>query len=312
MARPIRNLDPEKIRLMTIRTENAQLLMKPSKGVDNVNNLIGGIVGRYQKKTNITIFAYTFTSNHYHILYKANDGNSWLFAQNINREIAKRVNMRLNRSGHFWQRRYSEQIVLDDEDGLEALLYIICNPVSHGLVKDLEDSPFLSSYKSSLSGKEDSFSFTNYSEYNKALRRSKNKHKQVSIKDYQEHYSIQITPLPYFDGISISKMREILKEKILNRVNNLVNERLSQGEGFLGKKKIYNSSPFSYPRTVKKSNRPLCYSKSSESINKHLKWFFSFIETFREASKAFRSGILDTIFPEYTIRPPLLYLIEPT
>ena len=42
----------------------------------------------------------------------------------------------------------------------------------------------------------------------------------------------------------------------------------SFSKGFLGRKAILNSSPFSYPKEVKKSSRPLCYSKSFESIKK--------------------------------------------
>ena len=310
MGRPIRNLDPEKIRLMTIRTERAELLMLPNRRRQkDIRNIIGGVVGKYQKKLNIKIFGYIFTSNHYHILYQASEGNSWLFAQNINREIAKRVNRTLNREGHFWQRRYSEQIVLDVEDGLEALLYIICNPVSHGLIKDLENSPFLSSYDSLVYGKKEVYSFTNYSEYNKALRNPKKK--KVDIRDYQELYSIEISSLPYFEGVSIFEMREILRDLISSRVKKLVEERRTQGKGFLGKKAILDSSPFSHPKEVKKSSRPLCYSKSFESIKKYLDWFYAFLADYQEASKAFRMGILNTIFPKYSIRPPLLYELTP-
>ena len=89
MGRPLRTTDPTKIRHISTRTLKAQLLMCPNP---EVNQIIGGIIAKYQHKYNIVIYACTVLSNHYHLVAQAPKKNMWRFAGSINREIAKRLN----------------------------------------------------------------------------------------------------------------------------------------------------------------------------------------------------------------------------
>ena len=136
MSRPRRNTNPEHIRLVTIRTENARFYMVPDK---ELNQIVGGVLAKYQQECKIIIYGHNFLSNHYHLLIRAPKENLWRFEQSVNREIAKRVNRLRNREGHFWGRRYDEQVTLEASDVLAALIYIICNAVKHGLVKNPYD-----------------------------------------------------------------------------------------------------------------------------------------------------------------------------
>ena len=54
MGRAIRDKDPELYRLITIRTYDARLWMKPSK---RVNKIIAGIIARYSELLEIEIYA---------------------------------------------------------------------------------------------------------------------------------------------------------------------------------------------------------------------------------------------------------------
>ena len=56
--------NPEYIRLVIIRTENAKLFMVPGK---KLNQIVGGVLAKYQQKYGITLYAYIFLSNHYHL-----------------------------------------------------------------------------------------------------------------------------------------------------------------------------------------------------------------------------------------------------
>ena len=64
MPRPRRNTNPEYIRLVTIRTQNAKLYMVPSK---ELNQIVGGVLAKYQQKYRIIIYGFIFLSNHYHL-----------------------------------------------------------------------------------------------------------------------------------------------------------------------------------------------------------------------------------------------------
>ena len=79
------------------------------------------------------------------MLVKAHEGYAnhiSLFAENINREIAKRVNNLVGRAGSLWHRRFDDQVTVElGKDELEALLYILTNPVKHGLVTHAKHWP---------------------------------------------------------------------------------------------------------------------------------------------------------------------------
>ncbi len=73
MTTPLRDSDPKIYRLITIRTEEARLWMVPSR---NLEKVLGGIVARYQEICGVEIYAYTFLSNHYHLIVRAPKENS--------------------------------------------------------------------------------------------------------------------------------------------------------------------------------------------------------------------------------------------
>ena len=111
MGRPIRNTDPSIIRHVSSRTLNAQLLMRPNS---EINEIIGGVIAKYQQKHKIILYAASILSNHYHLVAQAPEQNLWEFEQSINREIAKRINWYLGRKGYFWGRRYNEEPTLTE------------------------------------------------------------------------------------------------------------------------------------------------------------------------------------------------------
>ena len=79
---------------------------------------------------------------------------------------------------------------------------------------------------------------------------------------------------------------------------------------FLGKEKILKQSPFSRPRVVSKRKRPICYTKDFlAKLNFIEEVYKPWNESYQIASLKFRKGELKTLFPEFSIKPPLLYLV---
>lgn len=198
MSRPLRNTDPEVYRLITIRTQEARLWITPSS---NVKKLIGGILARYQEAFEILIYAYCVLGNHFHLLIKAPKGNTDEFCENVNREIARRLNWKHRREGSFWGRRYDDQVVLSEDDLLEAFLYVTTNPTKHGLLRDSSEWPGLNSFHQAISEKTRQFSFYHYSAPEGGER--------VST------HGLELSILPQFEGLSKAERTVELKKTSL-------------------------------------------------------------------------------------------------
>ena len=308
MPRPRRNTNPEYLRLVTIRTECAQLLMVPGS---ELNETIGGIVAKYQEEFGIEIFAYMFLSNHYHLLIRAPKQNLWRFEQALNREIAKRVNRIRKRDGHFWSRRYDEQIVLGNPASLTALLYIVCNAVKHRLVRDTARWPGVGCYFQLLDEQDRLFYFMDYTAYRKARSRARITGEKVFLSDFKRQYRLRLSPLPMLSSLCKRKRRQILRSEIQRQTTLLNAEADREQHLYLGEKNILLQNPFSKPREVSRRNRPLCYTqdplaKYNFLTDEHFPWN----AMYERASRSFRSGLLDAEFPPYAIKPPLLYLLK--
>ena len=304
MSRKPRNTDPTYARHVSIRTENAQLMLVPSA---RVNQMIGGIIAKYQEEFSITIYAYTVLSNHIHIIARATKRNLWRFEQGVNREVAKRMNRLLGRSGHFWGRRYDEQMIAEEGDSLEALLYVTCNAVSHGLERHPSLWPGLNSYAQMLDEKDRIYTFTDYTALGKALRKARRTKKRVNPRDFETRHVLRLTPIPELQHLSQEERRTVLLRLVTKRVRRIKDERRAQGQGFLGRENVLRQPHTAIPRSVKRTPRPICYTKSFEAKKRFMSWYFPWLEAFREASRRFRSGELLVEFPENSIKPPIHY-----
>lgn len=285
MGNPLRNRDPSIYRLITIRTVRGEMWLTPTG--KNLR-LIGGIIARYQELLGIELYAYTVLSNHLHLLIKAPRANADEFAENINREIARRINWRFRREGPLWARRYSEQEVLDpDSDLLEAFLYVNLNPTRHGLLKDSSEWKGLHSYSHALSETDRLFSFIHYSNRN-----------QEGVPKQTTH-RLRLSVLPQFKKLSKKrrqlKIRKLLAERAF---------KYQESKQFLGQQGIDEQKPGEVPYRMSRSPRPACYSKCSGRIKEYMKARRLLRERYATASMRFRLGRLATKFPSFTFRPP--------
>lgn len=286
MPRPLRINDPDKLQLVTVRTQAAQLLLRPDRWV---NEMIGGVLARYQEMYGIEIYAYTFLSNHYHILLRAPRCNLWQFEQALNREIARRINFYLKREGTLWGRRYDAQIVVEDADQIEALLYIVCNATGHGLVSHPQQWPGMHSYDQLRTGKELTYRFDIY-----------------SSKEETALHTLKLSPLPALGCNSLTEQWEVLQKEIFKRLRKLHEAR--ENKPFLGKARILKQKPFARPKKIKRSPRPACYTKSLIALHWFRKFYKQVRTTYVEASYRYRCGDLSALFPPFTFPPPAHYV----
>ncbi len=268
----------------------------------DLKEVIGGIIARFQEKHQIQLFAVNVLSNHYHLLVRAPYGNLSEFEQDINREIAKRVNRYAGRRGALWARRFSSQPAPREVDVLDGLLYVLTNPVHHLLVNHPRLWPGLNSYWQTLGAKDRQYRFTHYTALN--LARARSKGKKVKIKDFQTVHTLKISPLPMYASLPKKERVEKLKALLEERTKQLVDDAQLNEKRFLGKKNILRQRFGSRPKNVKRSPRPTCFSKCPDTVRTYRKEEKQKKEVYTLASVRYRSGAWDTEFPEYTYRPP--------
>ena len=84
----------------------------------------------------MALLDYCLTSNHVHLLIQVGDQPLGKIMRHIASEYARRMQARLDTTGHFFERRYHATLVDADSYLLELLRYTHCNPVKAGLVSD--------------------------------------------------------------------------------------------------------------------------------------------------------------------------------
>jgi putative transposase len=253
--------------------------------------MIGGIIARYQEILGIEIYALAFLSNHPHLILKAPRGNVDEFCENVNREIARRINWKNRRTGKFWARRYDDQKILSHDDLLTAFLYVTNNCVRHGLVEHPSLWPGLTSYKQSTTETSERYSFRHYS--------ARNDSNKVT------HHRLKITPLPQHAEMKKEERIALIRRLIDESSREYVKARRDAGLGFLGLDAIRQQTPNEQPLNIAKKPRPMGYSKNSELCKHYRKEQILRRRAYETASRRYRLGDMEVVFPPNCFRPPL-------
>jgi REP element-mobilizing transposase RayT len=112
--------------------------------IDGDRRLLNTIVARAMQKFGARIHAYCWMTNHLHLLTKVGDEPLAAPMRQIASEYARAVQLRLETTGHFFERRYHATLVDADSYLLQLLRYIHMNPVQAGIVSDPSCYPWSS------------------------------------------------------------------------------------------------------------------------------------------------------------------------
>ncbi|WP_395817526.1 transposase [Archangium minus] len=124
MGWPLRMFQEEGLYFVTSRCFQGRLLLRPSV---EVNEVVGGVLARavQQSAGTIRLHAFTFASNHFHLLVWARGAALAFFMQHLRSNLSRKVGRLVDWSGGFWERRYSAEPVLDDEAMVGRLRYVL-------------------------------------------------------------------------------------------------------------------------------------------------------------------------------------------
>jgi len=103
-----------------------------------------GLVERACHRDGLICHAYCLMGNHYHLLVETPQANIGKAMHRINSGYVQWFNLRHVSEGHLFERRYRSWIMRGRERQMEALRYIVRNPVRAGLCSTPEEWPWSS------------------------------------------------------------------------------------------------------------------------------------------------------------------------
>jgi REP-associated tyrosine transposase len=92
-----------------------------------------------------SLYAYCFMPNHYHLVFATDREHLSAGMHRLNFLYAQRFNRRNDRVGHVFQNRFAAYVIESDEHLLNAMIYVVENPVRAGLCEQAGDWPWAAS-----------------------------------------------------------------------------------------------------------------------------------------------------------------------
>jgi REP element-mobilizing transposase RayT len=303
MAYPVRHLDPQTIYFITSRTLQSRFLLAPSA---KTNELIGGVLARAVRRCEVELFAYVFTSNHFHAMVRAPSSVAMSrFMQQLQSNIAVKVGRLVDWRGRFFARRYSAEPIVDDDAQVERLIYILSHGVKEGLVSEVRRWPGLSSVRALLNGGTSTLQrWRNWTRRWKMETEENIKVGRFAEACPSEAESLDLTPLPAWRGLSAGK-RAALVAQLIAQIDadapNKIGRRPEQ---------IAAQDPHYRPQQTKHTPRPLAHASSIPLWLEAVQRYRVILAAFRAASRQWMEGHFDVHFPAHCFRPPVWSLVS--
>ena len=146
MSNPLRKCEPGLSYHTMSRCDELKNLMSD----DWVKELVIDVLVKTQEKYDFHCYAYGILDNHFHFLIETVEGGANIsrIMQYIKARIAEGYNRTMNRTGSFWNERFKDVIVEEQENPflyvLWLLWYIAFNPVKAGKCTDPRDYKYSS------------------------------------------------------------------------------------------------------------------------------------------------------------------------
>jgi len=297
--RPYRAPNPGQLFEITTRVGDQQLLLRPSK---EVNEIIVGVIGRGQLLYDVEIHAFVFMSTHYHMLLTvASAERMSKFIGYINCNITKKLNHLNERTGSSWQRRFRSIGVSPDRATQQRRLrYLLCHGVKERLVRRAKDWPGASSLPWLCRGEPIRGVWTSFTA---RYYGSRNAGYSAQLGEFQTVYVLKMTVLPCWRGMAPERWRGLVIEMVRQIDADAVEERQTLKYDVLGVEAILSVDPRSRLPGQSRSRAPAVHALDKE-VRDYLRlrlWVLRAL--YEESSQRFRAGERDAWFPPGMFRP---------
>jgi len=301
MAYPIRHFDPQTIFFVTSRTIQSRFLMAPSA---KANELIGGIIARAVRQCQVELFAYVFTSNHFHLMVRAPSPVAMSeFMQRLQSNIAIKVGRLVGWRGRFFARRYSAEPIVDEGAEVERLVYILSHGVKERLVSRCEYWPGLSCAGALLEGgRASKHAWRNWTRRWKMQARAEVNVGRFSADCPSETEVLELTPLPCWAKLAAHERSRLVRDLIAKIDATGTNPTTRET------RHITEQDPHGAPAQTKHTPRPKAHASTKHRWIEAVRRYRCFLSAFRRASREWMSGAFEVEFPIHSFRPPTWFV----
>jgi REP element-mobilizing transposase RayT len=299
MGWPLRMFQEEGLYFVTSRCFQGRLLLRPSA---DVNEVVGGVLARavQQSAGSVRLHAFTFASNHFHLLVWARGAALASFMQYLRSNLSKKVGRLVDWSGGFWERRYSAEPVLDDTALVGRLRYVLAHGVKEGLVERSSEWPGLTCLPQLLGPARRLFQWFNWTK-----RWSKRGSEDMAgargrfAEEWAEPVELEVTPLPCWKGLG----EEERQHAVRGLVEEVEAEARARDKPVLGASTVRAQHPHTRPERLKRSPRPLGHASTRQALRELREQYRTFVAAFREAAARWMRGDFSAPFPLFSFPP---------
>ena len=285
---------------ITSRCLQGFAFLKPTK---EINAIISGVLcySLNSYKQVIELHHYAFLSNHFHLLISAaKTEHMSKFLGHFKGNLARELGRVHDWHGTLWQKRFSNEEILD-EGGLEEIFkYITQNSVKEGLVDHPSQWSGVHGFHQLVEGKNLVGDWLNRTKLYVARKRANARGNVVNEWDYTTEYKASLTAPPMWCDDS----EEEYRARCQRLCDTAIEEALANREKpAMGMAKVMGQETYK-ARFTKRSSRPLCRTKCIERLKAFKEAYYAFKAQFQEASATLREAIANGVesicvrFPE--------------
>jgi REP element-mobilizing transposase RayT len=277
-------------------------LLRPSK---RVNDLIAGVLALAEEHYDVEVVAFVALSNHFHALLIPADGQELSrFMQFLKSNIARELNRVLQRTGAFWERRYTATWIPYSPAKMEARFrYLLSQGVKENLVARVVQWPGIHFGRNLINSQPITGVWVDRTKAWELRRQGKEPTKAEILRKT----SLELAPLPCWKELSVEERRQKTLAMILEIEAEARAIRKQTGKRPLGVERIRKQKPFSTPMNpVKPSRAPQFHAEGATFIlYRHA--YRNFGAAFRQAAELQKQG-KPAKFPVGAFPPGLPYV----
>jgi len=273
---------------------------------DSLEEHILGYLAKYVIDHKIEIYAFNIQGNHIHIAAKFPLCNRSAFMRDLNARTAEgvRFNVAEFEGGPLFERRYSEQALIEACDLEDKFFYCALQPVNAGLCQRISDYPGYNSFSDATSGIKRQYKVIDWAAYHKKKKYDPDAH----IKDFTKYYELEYLRLPQYEKLTRKAYKKLMLQKLEEQRIKIVEKLIAGGHEFHDPEWLKKVIPGSRPNKTKKSRRydyrPLSFGRDKEKKDAHDSDYFATFDAYKIASIAYLAGDEHVQFPAYTYKPP--------
>jgi hypothetical protein len=285
---------------ITTRTQHGRLLLRPGPVF---NDIFYGILGRAQRRYEMTIHYAAVLSNHYHLLLSPSSPLQLArFLCYVNGNLAKEAGRAHDWKHHVWSRRYQLVVVAnEDKAQIARLRYLLSHGVKEGLVDRVADWPGPNFLEALITGLPAVGTWFDRTAECKARMRGL----EFGERDFATEEQVILTPIPCWRHLAREQHASAVQALVDSIEADAAAEREATGRPCLGVAAILRQSPEATPTRFKKSPAPWFHAATKAARAALKEAFAIFLAAYRRAAERLRAGDRLVVFPPGAFPPAL-------